>query len=217
MWNNGVMSNRYWISVGAIAVIAALAGVYVARMLNQPAVPSLEAGTSLPAARALPPFNLVDTHGTPASAATLRGHPTLVFFGFTHCPDVCPLTLAILASVQKQATLKDRGLANLKVALISVDPERDTPEQLGKYIASFGGDFIGLTGTTPEILKATRAFGVATARVELAGGEYTMDHSAAVFALDSQARIVAVFTPPLSAEALARDIVRLDPVLNLRS
>ena len=196
-------------SVGAIAVVAALAGLYVHRMLSQPAVPSLESGTSLPQPRALPEFNLVDTSGAPVSPATLRGHPTLVFFGFTHCPDVCPTTLALLASVQKQA-----GIPGLKVALITVDPERDTPEQLGRYIASFRGDFIGLTGSAPEIVKATKGFGVAAARVELAGGNYTMDHSAAVFSLDSQARIVAIFTPPLSAAALTRDVARLGPVLN---
>jgi protein SCO1/2 len=206
------MSNRYWISVGAIAVVAALAGIYVARLLNQPAVPSLEAGTSYPQPRALTPFALVDTKGAAASPATLRGHPTLVFFGFTHCPDVCPTTLALLASVQKQSSVPD-----LKVALISVDPERDTPEQLGSYIASFRGDFIGLTGDASEIVKATRSVGVAAARVDLGGGNYTMDHSAAVFVLDSQARIVAVFTPPLSAAALARDMARLAPVLNPRA
>jgi len=211
------MSNRYWISVGAIAVVAALAGVYVARMLNQPAVPSLESGTSLPQARVLPDFNLVDTQGRAASPAALRGHPTLVFFGFTHCPDVCPTTLALLANVQKQAVQQHPAMAGIKVALISVDPERDTPEQLGSYIASFRGDLIGLTGSASEIVKATRAFGVAAARVDLGGGNYTMDHSAAVFALDSQARIVAVFTPPLSAAALARDLARLAPVLNPRA
>jgi protein SCO1/2 len=211
------MSNRYWISVGAIAVVAALAGVYVARMLGQPVVPSLESGTSLPQARVLPEFNLVDTQGAAVSPAALRGHPTLVFFGFTHCPDVCPTTLALLASVQKQAVQQDAGMAGLKVALISVDPERDTPQQLGSYIASFRGDFIGLTGSASEIVKATRGFGVAAARVDLGGGNYTMDHSAAVFVLDSQARIVAVFTPPLSAAALTRDLARLSPVLNPRT
>jgi protein SCO1/2 len=211
------MSNRYWISVGAIALVAALAGVYVARMLNQPAVPSLESGTSLPLPRVLPEFNLLDTQGKPASPAALRGHPTLVFFGFTHCPDVCPTTLALLANVQKQVAQQDPAVAGVKVALISVDPERDTPEQLGSYIASFRGDFIGLTGDASEIVKATRAFGVAAARVDLGGGNYTMDHSAAVFALDSQARIVAVFTPPLSAAALTRDLARLAPVLNPRA
>jgi protein SCO1/2 len=211
------MSNRYWISVGAIAVVAAFAGVYVARMLNQPAVPSLEAGTALPQARVLPEFDLVDTQGKAASPAALRGHPTLVFFGFTHCPDVCPTTLALLADVQKQLAQQEPAGSGIRVALISVDPERDTPEQLGSYIASFRGDFIGLTGSASEIVKATRAFGVATARVDLGGGNYTMDHSAAVFALDSQARIVAVFTPPLSAPALARDLARLAPVLNPRA
>jgi protein SCO1/2 len=206
------MSNRYWISVGAVAVVAAIAGVYVARMLSQPAVPSLESGTSLPQARVLQDFALVDTQGNAASPDALRGHPTLVFFGFTHCPDVCPTTLALLANVQKQA-----AVPGLRIALISVDPERDTPQQLGSYIASFRGDFIGLTGSPSEIVKATRAFGVAAARVDLGGGNYTMDHSATVFALDSQARIVAVFTPPLSAERLTRDLARLAPVLNPRA
>ncbi|HET7811341.1 MAG TPA: SCO family protein [Steroidobacteraceae bacterium] len=206
------MSNRYWIWMAAVAVVAALAGAYVARTLNAPAVPSLEAGTSLPEPRVLPDFNLVDTHGAATTLAGLRGHPTLVFFGFTHCPDVCPTTLAQLASVQKQA-----AIPSLKVALISVDPERDTPEQLGAYVGSFGGDFIGLTGSAPEILKATKGFGVAAARVDLPGGNYTMDHSAAVFALDSQARIVAIFTPPLSVPALTRDMERLRPLLNVSS
>jgi protein SCO1/2 len=206
------MSNRYWLSVGALALVAALAGVYVARVVTQPAVPSLESGTSFPAPRVLPEFSLVDAHGAPTSPATLGGHPTLVFFGFTHCPDVCPTTLALLASVQKRS-----AIPGLKVAFITVDPERDTPAQVGAYVASFGSDFIGLTGTPPEILKATNGFGVAFARVELAGGGYTMDHSAAVFALDSRARIVAVFTAPLSAEKLALDMARLAPVLNVRS
>jgi protein SCO1 len=202
------MSNRYWIIVGAIAVVAAVAGVYVGRMVSQPAVAALESGTLLSQPRALAEFSLTDTRGANASPRELRGHPTLVFFGFTHCPDVCPTTLALLASVQKQV-----NIPGLKVALISVDPERDTPEQMGKYIASFGGDLIGLTGSAPEIVKTTRSFGVAFARVDLPGGSYTMDHSATVFVLDSQARIVAVFTPPLSAAALTRDVARLGPTL----
>ena len=207
------MSNRYWIAVGAIAVVAAVAGMYVARTVSQPAVVSLESGTVLPHPRTLAEFSLTDTRGADTSPRELRGHPTLVFFGFTHCPDVCPTTLALLTGVQKQLAPQDEKMAGLKVALISVDPERDTPEQMGKYIASFGGDLIGLTGSAPEIVKATRSFGVAFARADLPGGGYTMDHSATVFVLDSQARIVAVFTPPLSAAALTRDVARLEPSL----
>jgi protein SCO1/2 len=168
----------------------------------------LQSGTFLPTPKTLAPFDLVDTRGAPASPATLAGHPTLVFFGFTHCPDVCPTTLALLADVQKKA-----GIPGLKVALITVDPERDTPAQLGTYIASFGGDLIGLTGDARGIVDASRSFGVASARVDLGAGNYTMDHSAAVFALDSQARIVAVFTPPLRASALAGDLAKLADTL----
>jgi protein SCO1 len=208
MWNNRAMSNRYWISVAAVALAAAFAGVYVARLVSQPAVPSLESGTSLPRPKVLSGFNLVDTQGAAATEVSLRDHPTLVFFGFTHCPDVCPTTLALLANVQKNV-----NVPGLKVALISVDPERDTPQQLGKYISSFGGDLIGLTGTPPEIVNVTKSFGVASRRVDLPGGSYTMDHSATVFALDSGARIVAVFTPPFNAAALTRDLARLAPVL----
>jgi protein SCO1 len=202
------MSNRYWISVGAIALAAVLAGVYVARLVSRPAVPALEAGTVLPTPRVLSNFELVDTQGAKASPASLRGHPALVFFGFTHCPDVCPTTLALLANVQKQA-----AIPGLKVALITVDPERDTPEVLGRYISSFGGDLIGLTGTAPAIVAVSKSFGVAWNRVELGGGNYSMDHSATVFALDANARIVAVFTPPLSSAALTRDVVKLAPAL----
>jgi protein SCO1/2 len=207
------MSNRYWIPVGALAIVAAVAGAYVARVVSQPDVPSLESGTFLPQARALKDFQLVDSRGARTSPLQLRGHPTLVFFGFTHCPDVCPTTLAILAAVQKQAALRDERLAGLKVAFISVDAERDTPEQLDKYVASFGGDFIGLTGSAPDIVNVTRSFGVAFARVPLPGGSYTMDHSATVFALDSQARIVAVFTPPFEVDAMTRDVGLLAPLL----
>ena len=207
------MNKRYWILVAAIALAAAVAGMYIASSLSRPATVQLESGTALPAPGELTPFDLVDTQGAGVTPAQLRGHPTLVFFGFTYCPDVCPTTLALLADVQKRLANENQGLAGLKVALISVDPERDTPEQLGSYIASFGGDFIGLTGRPPEIVKAQRSFGVASARVELAGGGYTMDHSATVFLLDSQARKVAVFTPPLRAAALMRDLQRLAPVL----
>lgn len=199
--------------VAAIALIAAIAGMYVARSLDRPVVAQLESGTALPSPAPLAEFSLLDTQGSPVTPAQLQGQPTLVFFGFTHCPDICPTTLAMLTGVQKQVTTEERALSQLKVALISVDPERDTPEQLGRYMASFGGDLIGLTGSAPEIVKAQRSFGVASRRVEFAGGGYTMDHSATVFLLDAQARKVAIFTPPLRPAALTRDLRKMAPTL----
>jgi len=191
LWNNRGMSNRYWMIVAIVAIAAAGAGAYLARMSRNADVPALESGTALPTPKVLADFNLVDTTGAPATLSALRGHPSLVFFGFTHCPDVCPTTLAVLAAVQKQVIARDPSLTGLKVALISVDPERDTPAQLGSYIAAFNGDLIGLTGTAPEIVNVSRSFGVASSKVDLGGGNYTMDHSATIFALRNDIALLA--------------------------
>jgi protein SCO1/2 len=207
------MTKRYFLVMGAIAFAAAVAGLYVARTLMQPVVAQLESGTAFPAPAPLTEFRLTDTKGSPVTPDSLRGQPTLVFFGFTYCPDVCPSTLALLTTVRKVVAPQYEKLGGLRIALISVDPERDTPEQLGKYISSFGPDLIGLTGDSPEIVKAQKTFGVASSRVDLAGGGYVMDHSATVFVLDAQARKVAVFTPPMRSEALARDLRKLADVL----
>jgi protein SCO1/2 len=205
------MSKRYWSIVAVVALAAAVAGMYIARQLSHPSLPALSSGTAFPEPMPLAEFDLVDTNGDAFSADSLRGHPTLVFFGFTHCPDVCPTTLALLVSVQKQVSIP-----GLRIALITVDPERDTPEQMGRYVSAFGDDLIGLTGSAPEIVKAQKSFGVAASRSELPGGSYTMDHSATVFALDAQARKVAVFTPPLRADAIARDMKSLAPSLGVK-
>jgi protein SCO1/2 len=202
------MLKRYWTFVVAIALGAAIAGMYLASRTTRAAVPALASGTAFPEPQPLAPFSLVDVNGASVTPEDLRGHPTLVFFGFTHCPDVCPTTLAMLANVQKKV-----ALPGLKVALITVDPERDTPEQMGRYISAFKGDLIGLTGSAPEIVKAQKSFGVAARRSDMPGGSYTVDHSATVFLLDSAARKRAVFTPPLRADALARDLEALAPVL----
>jgi protein SCO1 len=207
------MSKRYWTIVVAIALAAAVAGMYLASRLSRPTPVSLASGTAFPEPMPLKPFTLMDTRRQTVTPEGLRGHPTLVFFGFTHCPDVCPTTLALLTGVQKQLAVDDEELAALKVALITVDPERDTPEQMGRYISAFGGDLIGLTGSAPEIVRAQKSFGVAASRADQPGGGYSMDHSATVFLLDAQARRVAVFTPPLRAEAIRRDIAALAPSL----
>jgi protein SCO1 len=209
------MLKRYWTIVVVIALTAAIAGMYLASQLSRPDLPALASGTAFPEPMPLASFELVDVHGARITPAELRGHPNLVFFGFTHCPDVCPTTLAQLASVQKKLA-GNTSFAGLKVALITVDPERDTPEQMGKYISAFQGDLIGLTGSPPEIVKAQKTFGVAASRTDLPGGGYMMDHSAAVFLLDSQARKIAVFTPPLRADAIARDLATLAPIIGRR-
>ncbi len=187
---------------GAVAVLAAIAGALIARQSRAPdALPALSAGTRLPSPRALEPFTLLDQRGTTFTLASLRGAPTLMFFGFTRCPDVCPTTLALVAAARKAA-----NLPTLRDVLVSVDPERDTPALLSSYLAAFDPTFIGLTGPVPDVTALARKLGVAAARVPLAGGDYTVDHSAALLWLDGDARLAAVFTPPFSIDTLAADL-----------
>jgi protein SCO1/2 len=200
------MTRTHWFFAVA-ALIAAVAGFCLARQLDRGS-PQLASGTWYPQARTLPDFELRDAAGMPLTARGLSGTPTLVFFGFTHCPDVCPTTLVKLAQVRRLA-----GLAGLKVLFISVDPERDTPEVIAQYVHAFDPQFQGATGTSATIGALARQFGVAVNRVELPGGDYTMDHSAVVFLLNDAANIVGIFTPPFDVSALAQDLRRAAPYL----
>ncbi len=193
--------------LAAAALLAALAGFWVASELDRGS-PHLASGTWLPQPRAVPDFTLSDIYGRPFTRADLAGAPTLVFFGFTHCPDVCPTTLLKLARVTKQV-----GDARLRVLFVSIDPQRDTPQALALYVHAFDPRFAGLTGEPAAIAAVAQQFGVAVSRVDLPGGDYTMDHSAVVFLLDDAARIAAIFTPPFEVAAMAADLTAAAPYL----
>jgi protein SCO1 len=201
VWDTSLMSklrsNLLWV---ALAVLAAGGGVWVAKQTSDQA-PQLTSGTWLPQPRPLSGFSLTDESGQPFTTESLKGHSTLVFFGFTHCPDVCPTTLAKLSQVVKAA-----GVPNLKVLLVSVDPQRDTPEQLERYVHAFNPDFQAVTGKPEEIERVTQQFNVAAVRVDMPGGNYTVDHSAVVFLLNDRGERVAIFTPPLEIEPIAADL-----------
>lgn len=194
------MLRRSWIVWGLAAAGAAFAGFWVARQVDSEP-PKLASGTWFTTPRPLGALALTAHTGRPFTAQDLQGHATLVFFGFTHCPDACPTTLARLAEIKKSAPLPD-----LQVLFISVDPERDTPAVLAPYVHAFDPDFIGASGDAGEMRRLTQKFGVAVARVDLPGGDYTMDHSAAVFLLDRHAQIVAVFTPPFAVPPFVADL-----------
>jgi protein SCO1 len=198
-----------WLLLAA-ALCAGLAGFWLARQLDSRA-PQLASGTWLPQSKAVIDFQLIDTSGRAFTRRDLAGVPTLVFFGFTHCPDVCPTTLLKLAQARRST-----AAAGSRVLVISVDPQRDTPEVLGPYVHAFDPLFQGLTGDAQTIARLAANFGVAVNRVELPGGDYTMDHSAVVFLLDDAARIVAIFTPPFDAAALGADLARAAPYLEVR-
>jgi len=130
------------------------------------------------------PFTLVDQRGDPVTEAALKGHPSAIFFGYTFCPDVCPTTLSDMSDwLQKLGPDGDR----LKVYFVTVDPERDTREQLSAYLQAFDARITGLTGSRAAVDQMLRAYRVYSRKVPADGGGYSMDHTASVYLLDKNA------------------------------
>jgi protein SCO1 len=189
-----------WILWTLAAAACAAGGAWVARQHDSSAV-ALASGTWLPQPRQVEPFALIDHTGAPFTQEQLRGRPSLVFFGFTNCPHICPTTLNKLVQVKRES-----GVPDLRVILVSVDPERDTPAALAKYLGGFDPEFVGLTGDRRVIERLARNFAVAMARTDQPGGTYTMDHTSAVFLVDARGELVALFTPPIESPGLAADL-----------
>lgn len=134
------------------------------------------------------PFNLVDMNGKPVTEKSLLGKPTAIFFGFTYCPEVCPTTLTDLTVWLK---MLGPDADKLNVVFVSVDPERDTPEQLRLYLSNFDPRIQGFTGTPDAVAKAAKAYRVYYQKVPQDGGGYTIDHSSSVYLFDAQGQFVA--------------------------
>ena len=151
------------------------------------------------------PFHLEDQNGQPVSDADMKGKPFLVFFGFTHCPDICPTTLFEISQVMKAlGPDADRTGA----LFITVDPERDTPAVLKDYLSNFDPHLRGLTGNRPAIDAAIKAYRVYAKKIPLENGDYTMDHTAVVYLMDKDGNFVAPFSVGRTPEAEAADLRR---------
>lgn len=128
------------------------------------------------------PFTLVDQNGQPITEAAFRGQPSAVFFGFTHCPEVCPTTLFEMSGWLDK--LGDEG-KNIRAYFVTVDPERDTAEVMKNYVSNVSERITGITGEPDKVLAMAKSFGIFSRKVDLEGGDYTMDHTASVILLDS--------------------------------
>jgi protein SCO1 len=197
----------FWILVGLGALCAALAGFLLAAQVDS-SRPVLASGTWLADPRPVADFHLIDSRGRAFTRADLLGRPALVYFGFTHCPDECPDTLAALARVKRQVSLP-----GLKVLFVTVDPQRDTPAVLAAYLKHFDPSFVGLTGNPAELHRLAAQLGIAVDRIELPGGGYDFEHTMAILLFDSRAREVGVFTPPFDVRQLAQSLRRVAPEL----
>ena len=190
-----------------LAISALAAGALSALWQRSDSAPAEVATATLyQAPRPLPDLaGLVDHRGEPLSRERFEGQWTWLFFGFTHCPDVCPITLDLLARAQRQLA----GDEPPQIALVTVDPERDDPEAMSRYVTHFGTDTLGITGGKDALESLAAAMYVSFGRVPLENGGYTMDHSAGIFFVNPRAEVIAVTTPPHTADHVANDFIAI--------
>jgi protein SCO1/2 len=198
-----------------IAALAAGMGLWAAQrwlVRDRPAMPALQTVRLFDQPRALPSFSLRQSDGTPLVPGELKGHWTLVFLGFTHCPDVCPTTLAELSQAQRAwQTLPEA--TRPRVLFVSVDPDRDTPDRTGEYAHGFHRDTLAATADEATLEAFARSLSMVFVKVPAPAGapadQYSVDHSASIAVLDSQARMAGVILPPLEPQAIAGDLQKL--------
>lgn len=184
--------------------IAMAAGIWTAINMQR-ANATLVTATRLPAAAELPQVSLLDHEARAIDERIFAGQWDLVFFGFTHCPDICPITLQILSAAKRQ--LADDDFEPLpRIVLVTVDPERDTPEKLAEYIAAFGDGNLGITGDLDQIRKLTASLGIYFQKQDTDDEYYSVDHSAVVIVMDPDGRFHSLFSSPHVIENFVHDV-----------
>lgn len=189
-----------------VLALSAAAGwtLYLAREAPSEAL-NLQNITLLDTPRPLPEFSLLEQHGQSVDDKHFQGRWTIFFFGFTHCPAICPNTLALLDTI-----VTDQRLASqtVHVALISVDPERDTPKRLHSYLRNFNPDFLGLTGDPAALKRLRKALYVPLQRIETEEG-YTLDHGSTLILINPNAEVAGFMTSPHQRDPIITDLQKL--------
>lgn len=196
-----------------LALLAGSAGIWMALQSSPKESPLETVQRSLQSAlifpedfKSVPAFSLLDQDKKPTTQESLQGHWNLVFFGFTHCPDVCPLTLSVVRDVAAKIAADD-SLPDPKVTFVTVDPKRDTPEKLNQYLAFFNPEFSALTGELNAVYELTRPMNIVvqfTANDENPSA-YTVDHTASIFLIDPELRVRGSFKVPHETETILSD------------
>ena len=198
-------------SIAIVAVIALLGGFALSWYAASQKSVELESGLWFgDQARDLPEFELVNHRSQPLRRSDLNGQWSLMFFGYTHCPDICPIGLQTMAQMMK--AIDDPDVSdNLQVYFVSVDPHRDRPEVLAEYVGYFDPRFNGATAAIEQLTPLTRSLGIAHAiRNKTEGSDhYDVDHSSAFVLVNPQAQYAGLFSAPQDADALARDLTRI--------
>ena len=203
------ISLKFCIMITSVALAATLAGVWLADIYREHDSRAMllpnQVITLFPESRQLTAFALTDHKNRVFNLASLKGKWSFLFFGFTHCPDVCPTTLAVLARARENIARNAVGAKDIQFVFVSVDPNRDTAAKLRQYVDYFDTAFLGVTGDDAQIANLAGQLGAAYQVAITPGIEnYPVYHATAVFLLDPRARYHALFTPPLDAEAISR-------------
>ena len=191
------LSTTSWL-VSALGLTALLVWAGPKQLLNPPAHSEAEA-------RIGGPFTLIDAHGKQLTDKAFRGKHLLVYFGFTHCPDICPTTLLVMRNALDRL---GKNAKNITPIFITLDPERDTPEVIGRYVTNFGDRLVGLTGSPEQIKKAADAYHVYYSKVEQpkSASGYLVDHSGFIFLMDENGKYLAHFSHGITEGDLAAKI-----------
>jgi protein SCO1/2 len=198
--------------------IVGIAGIAASSLWRHRATAvDLTTGTFITPSRELADFSLIDLQGRVFGSANLRGHWSMLFFGYTNCPDLCPTTLTTLAAMQKRLRAAKAAVLP-QVIFVSVDAKRDTPAQMAKYVPYFDPEFIGLTAADqPSIEAVARKLGVSVIIQPATDGNYSVDHSGAIFVLNPDGRLTAVLSGPFGVEALQGDFQRIVAARSIRA
>jgi len=203
--------NKFRLVLFACAALVVIAfGISIALLTSSRSsslVAQLQSATPLlEQARPLPNFKLFDHRQQIFNETRFAGHWSFVFFGYTHCPDICPLTLSTLNKAMRAIVANDDD-TDTQVVFVSVDPKRDNSEQLRRYMQYFNPKFVGISGPEVELTRLTSSIGIAHSKITDPDDvqNYLVDHSASIILIDPQARVYAVFTSPHTAEVLAHD------------
>ena len=201
------------------ALIAAALGIWVSMQFfsdspsgtNTARPISLDSGTYMAASRSLADFNLSNHAGKPFNRASLNGQWTFLFFGYTHCPDVCPNTMTTLKVLSSQLEKTAQAInSTTRYVFVSVDPKRDTPQHLSKFVQYFNKQFVGVTGPHPELKKLTGQLGILYAIDDKSKKEnYHVDHSAHIILIDPNGHYKAVFSYPHNVRKLLDDYKKI--------
>lgn len=194
-------NNRLGI-VGALAILAAGVGLAILLFF----VLSGTSQTGSGKAQIGGAFSLTDQYGQTVTEQSLRGKPSIMFFGFTNCPEVCPTTLYEITQMLEQL---GNDADKINTVFVSVDPERDTQAQLAQYLTAFDPHIIGLTGPVDEIARTAKAFRVYYKKVPLDGGDYTVDHTALVYMFDKDGEFIAPLNTKQGPETAAAAVRKL--------